>query len=182
MFDMADEEFIVEYVVDKRIGRKGKVSKSAELVVTRNYLSRIVHKILHIIAQVEYLLKWVGYREDDNTWEPAEHLECVDLIEQFERKRKDAKVRPGDKRKAETEKTKKKDGKAKGQGLRGFARKLEAERIVGATDSTGELMYLIKVCIQIFQVQLSTPPPHVSESFRIHVLGSLIFSSLVEKL
>ena len=43
---MADEEFIVEYVVDKRIGRKGKVSKSAELVVTRNYLSRIVHKII----------------------------------------------------------------------------------------------------------------------------------------
>ena len=38
-----------------------------------------------------------------------------------------------------------KKGDGKGQGLRGFARKLEAERIVGATDSTGELMYLIKV-------------------------------------
>ena len=151
---MAEEEFIVEYVVDKRIGKKGKVRKSIRI----NCLS----ELFRYIAQVEYLLKWVGYREDDNTWEPAEHLECVDLIEQFERKRKDAKVRPGDKRKAETEKTKKKDGKAKGQGLRGFARKLEAERIVGATDSTGELMYLVKVCIQIFQVQLSTPPPYVS--------------------
>ena len=103
--------------------------------------------------QVQYLLKWAGYPSEDNTWEFAEDLDCADLIEEFERKRKDAKARPGDKRKAETEKTKKKDGKAKGQGLRGFARKLEAERIVGATDSTGELMYLIKVCIHMFQVQ-----------------------------
>lgn len=43
---MADEEFIVEYVVDKRIGKKGKVSKSAELIVSQRNLVIFVHKIL----------------------------------------------------------------------------------------------------------------------------------------
>ena len=32
-----------------------------------------------------------------------------------------------------------------GERLRGFERRLDPERIVGATDSSGELMFLIKV-------------------------------------
>ena len=42
--------------------------------------------------QVQYLLKWAGYPSEDNTWEFAEDLDCVDLIEEFERKRMEAKV------------------------------------------------------------------------------------------
>jgi len=116
---MADEEdFVVERVLDKRVGRTGKV---------------------------EYLLKWRGYDDDDNTWEPADNLDCIDLIEDFERKRKEqGKVKPGDKRKLESKKEKEKKVAKPGERLRGFERRLDPERIVGATDSSGELMFLIK--------------------------------------
>ena len=57
-------------------------------------------------------------------------------------------MKPGDKRKgdslADKARKEKKVNKG-GERLRGFERRLDPERIVGATDSSGELMFLIKV-------------------------------------
>merc|ERR1712039_419088 len=98
-----EEEYTVEKVIDKRIGKNGKV---------------------------EYLLKWKGYGDEDNTWEPKENLDCEDLMKAYEEKRK-----------ADQAKKKKKSDDDR---PRGFDRGLDPERIIGATDSSGELMFLIK--------------------------------------
>ncbi|KAF4522719.1 hypothetical protein B566_EDAN010925 [Ephemera danica] len=121
-----EEEYSVEQVLDRRM-RNGKV---------------------------EYLLKWKGYSEADNTWEPEENLDCPDLISEFEnnRKKKEAakKEEPKTKKRSATpattpaEKPAKKKTPEEENKPRGFARGLEPEKIIGATDSSGELMFLMK--------------------------------------
>jgi hypothetical protein len=116
MADQVEEEFSVEKVMDKRYGKSGKI---------------------------EYLLKWRGFGDEDNTWEPKDNLDCPELIDAFELKQKA--VKKPEKRKAPSSasgepKAKRKDGDRP----RGFDRCLDPERIIGATDSSGELMFLIK--------------------------------------
>ena len=53
--------YVVERVVDKRVGKRGRV---------------------------EYLLKWKGYGDEDNSWEPKENLHCEDLMKAYEDRHK----------------------------------------------------------------------------------------------
>ena len=58
MSDMRKEEYSVEKIVDKRKTKNGKI---------------------------EYLLKWKGYGDTDNTWVPKEKMNCDQLIMEYEK-------------------------------------------------------------------------------------------------
>lgn len=118
--DQEPEEFSVEKVLQKR---------------SRN-------------GRTEYYLKWKGYSDADNTWEPEENLDCPELIEAFEeklREKEEAKASESKKRKAnDSVETARPGKKSKNDKKEGFDRGLAAERIIGATDESGELMFLMK--------------------------------------
>ena len=95
------------------------------------------------------------YGDEDNTWEPVENLDCPELINEFEEKRKkresekkeETPSKETKKRKSvavEKEEPKKKAKKSVEEDgrPRGFDRGLDPEKIIGATDSSGEVSHL----------------------------------------
>lgn len=65
-----------------------KVTEKDELGESEQYtVEKIVDKRYDAKGNVEYLLKWNGYDDKDNTWEPVSNLECPKLIEAFEAER-----------------------------------------------------------------------------------------------
>ncbi|XP_048191368.1 chromobox protein homolog 3-like [Perognathus longimembris pacificus] len=77
-------------------------------------------------GQVEHLLKWKGYPDAQNTWEPDENLHCPDLITAFINSDKSG-LPPSE-----------------FEDRNGFARGLIPEKIIGVTNIGGELMFIMK--------------------------------------
>ncbi|KAH8409264.1 hypothetical protein KR009_011391, partial [Drosophila setifemur] len=102
-------------------------------------------------GRTEYYLKWKGYPRSENTWEPVENLDCPDLIANFEESlknnKKETKKRLSTSSTPETIRSKRKsflEDDAEEQKKIGFERGLEPSKILGATDSSGHLMFLMK--------------------------------------
>lgn len=117
-----EEDYVVDKILDKRV---------------RN-------------GEIEYYLSWKGYTLEESTWEPKDNLDCFSLIKAYEDQIKTKKPRDKTSKKsssapsaAEKEKPSKIDDLLENR-PRGFSRGLKASRIVGATDSSGELMFLMK--------------------------------------
>jgi len=96
-------------------------------------VERIVDKRITADGKVEYFIKWRGYPSGDNTWEPEENCDCPTLIQRFEESRAKSKKRGEKKPKCE-EILK----------PRGYERGLEIAEIMGATDVSGEIKYLVR--------------------------------------
>jgi len=117
----------------------------------------------------EYLLAWKGYSEEENTWEPQQNLDCPDLIEEYENrimqksrymhepstslKRKSSidqspvqnkRGRPSNDSFNSRNYSKQQTSSIRTEEISPFDRGLEAEKILGATDTTGELMLLVQ--------------------------------------
>ena len=66
----------------KAVKKTKKVRKS---VVEEVYsVEKIIKKKIGDEGKVIYYLKWYGYPESENTWEPEENLNCPELIQKFE--------------------------------------------------------------------------------------------------
>uniref|UniRef100_A0A3Q2SN41 Chromobox homolog 5 (HP1 alpha homolog, Drosophila) n=1 Tax=Fundulus heteroclitus TaxID=8078 RepID=A0A3Q2SN41_FUNHE len=114
-----EEEYVVEKVLDRRV----------------------------VKGRVEFFLKWKGYSDKHNTWEPEKNLDCPELISEF---MKTYKKESGSLKKRSSDDDEEGGSKPKKKKedeilvARGFERGLEPEKIIGATDSCGDLMFLMK--------------------------------------
>nr|XP_061802496.1 chromobox protein homolog 5-like [Nerophis lumbriciformis] len=123
-----EEEYVVEKVLDRRV----------------------------VKGRVEFFLKWKGYSEKHNTWEPEKNLDCPELISEFMKTYKKSGSstpsssggsKPSSAPSDDDDESGSKPKKKKEDEIlvaRGFEKGLEPEKIIGATDSCGDLMFLMK--------------------------------------
>ncbi|KAM3858077.1 chromobox protein homolog 3-like [Diretmus argenteus] len=111
----------------------------------------VVEKVLDqrlVNGKVEFFLKWKGFTEADNTWEPEENLDCPELISEFLEAQKNVKEKPAPvKRKSSTDEPETEaKKKAVTEEPHGFNRNLEPERIIGGMvdEISGDLRFLMK--------------------------------------
>ncbi|XP_058876386.1 chromobox protein homolog 3-like [Acipenser ruthenus] len=142
--------------------------KSEETPVVQEF---VVEKIIErrvVEGKVEFYLKWKGFTDADNTWEPEENLDCSDLMEEFlntlnispeidktsnQQLVEENKVEESSKECQADEPQEANESEEADQPT-GFASGFEPELIIGlsqvtlnyerSTDSRGELMFLMK--------------------------------------
>ncbi|KAG9345173.1 hypothetical protein JZ751_009716 [Albula glossodonta] len=140
-----------------------KQRKTEETTVVQEF---VVEKIIHrrvTNGRVEYYLKWKGFTDADNTWEPEDNLDCPELIEEFlkgftiKNENEGVDQSPSDtpghledsaeiSTLHELSQIEKQESEVMDPGERdaglpaGLLGQLEPERIIGSTDRQGELM------------------------------------------
>lgn len=113
-------------------------------------------------GRVEYYLKWKGFTDAENTWEPEDNLDCPELIEEFLRtynpEDDEVFIPKEEMTEQETEISCVQEAHAvqsnsslvlqpdeeQSDAPTNLSTYLEPECIIGSTDRKGELMFLVK--------------------------------------
>ena len=81
---------------NKAVKRKVKEKDGNEVIIIEDSASEdeddVQYEVEKLLrkrkegGRVHYLVKWLGYRDEDNTWEPEDNLDCDEKIEEFEKR------------------------------------------------------------------------------------------------
>ncbi|XP_045901671.1 chromobox protein homolog 3b isoform X4 [Micropterus dolomieu] len=143
-----------------------KQRKTEETTVVQEF---VVEKIIRrriFNGRVEYFLKWKGFTDAENTWEPEDNLDCPELIEEFlrsthfsgenEEEETEEFIPKEEMTEQETEISQQQAHTAQcnndvletndeqSDKPTNLTTYLEPECIIGSTDRQGELMFLVK--------------------------------------
>ncbi|CAN9514306.1 unnamed protein product [Ophioblennius macclurei] len=148
-----------------------KQRKTEETTVVQEFVVDQIIRRRVFNGRVEYFLKWKGFTDAENTWEPEDNLDCPELIEEFlrnshfsqENQEEHTELVPKEEMtEQETEisclQAQVMQGEGDGGGGGGILHPdeehsdaptdlsgyLEPECIIGSTDRKGELMFLVK--------------------------------------
>ncbi|XP_054904164.1 chromobox protein homolog 3b isoform X2 [Poeciliopsis prolifica] len=147
--------------------RKKQTAKQRKTEETAEVQEFVVEKIIRrriFNGRVEYFLKWKGFTDAENTWEPEDNLDCPGLIEEFlrdarlsgevgEEQSEQEFIPKEEMAKQETEISHVTPQEESSSVLKpddesdaptDLSTYLEPECIIGSTDRKGELMFLVK--------------------------------------
>uniref|UniRef100_A0A3P9L0E6 Chromobox homolog 3b n=1 Tax=Oryzias latipes TaxID=8090 RepID=A0A3P9L0E6_ORYLA len=133
---------------------KGQKTEETTAVVQEFVVEKIIRRRV-FNGRVEYFLKWKGFTDAENTWEPEDNLDCPELIEEFlrnapfpeeneEEQSEQTLVPKEEMTEQETEIVSGDKYDEQSDAPTDLSNYLEPECIIGSTDRKGELMFLVK--------------------------------------
>ncbi|XP_046897186.1 chromobox protein homolog 3b isoform X4 [Hypomesus transpacificus] len=147
-----------------------KQRKPEETTVVQEF---VVEKIIRrrvFDGRVEYFLKWKGFTDADNTWEPEDNLDCPELILEFlknlhltgenevenlqvldpdiipkqEADEQETEIQAYSEQRDSTQADSQQAGEQPSEASNTLTTHLEPDCIIGSTDKQGQLMFLVK--------------------------------------